>query len=490
MKYPALKLLTVVCAVVLFSACKKEVVPAPSNPYPENDYTRATGALPDDPAMVAKVPVIMSAGFLKDKQNLESAMAANRPRKDGTAPLVTITSPSNGSVVSGTVTIQVAASDNIGVSSVSVSVDGVSMGTRTAAPYSFSWSASSGNHTIVATAKDGAGNTGQHSISVSDNTVAADVTAPTVSITSPANGSAVSGTVTVALAASDNVGIASVSLSVDGVLVGTLNSSPYNFSWNSSNVADGNHTLTAKALDAAGNSSTHSIMVSKNTTTLPPANLPSGFSLAMPPVQSQGTEGSCVSFAVGYAARSAEQYYKTNSSSYGFSTNTFSPEYLYNQTKVDASCTSGSSLLTALDFLKYVGICTWQSMPYSSANGCALMPSSTQNAEAANFKIASYSSIYSSDITAIKNLLYDKHPLLITVALDQSFYNAGPGFIWKSYTSTNGALHTIAICGYDDARNAVKIINSWGTGWGDAGYTWIDYDFLPTLSSHVYKMTL
>ncbi|MHA1228420.1 MAG: Ig-like domain-containing protein [Candidatus Hodarchaeales archaeon] len=44
----------------------------------------------------------------------------------------------------------------------------------------------------------------------------ADTTAPTVSITSPADGATVSGTVTVEASASDNVGVDRVEFFVDG----------------------------------------------------------------------------------------------------------------------------------------------------------------------------------------------------------------------------------------------------------------------------------
>jgi len=33
------------------------------------------------------------------------------------------------------------------------------------------------------------------------------------------------------------------------------------------------------------------------------------------------------------------------------------------------------------------------------------------------------------------------------------------------------------ICGYDDNINSFKVLNSWGSGWGNMGYIWIDYDF-------------
>lgn len=97
-----------------------------------------------------------------------------------------------------------------------------------------------------------------------------DTTAPTTSVTSPAAGSTVSGTITVTASASDDVGVAKVELYVDGALLGTDTSSPYEFSWNTTTVADGSHTLQSKAYDAAGNvgsSSSVSVTVSNSTST-------------------------------------------------------------------------------------------------------------------------------------------------------------------------------------------------------------------------------
>jgi hypothetical protein len=78
-----------------------------------------------------------------------------------------------------------------------------------------------------------------------------DTTAPTVSVTPLA--SPVSGTVTVGASASDNVGVNEVRLLVDGTLIGTDTIEPYAVAWNTTTVADGVHTLTAAASDAAGN---------------------------------------------------------------------------------------------------------------------------------------------------------------------------------------------------------------------------------------------
>src|SRR5207244_13379077 len=83
-------------------------------------------------------------------------------------------------------------------------------------------------------------------------------TPPTASLTSPASGATVSGTTTLAANASDNVAVDHVDFVVDGQTVGTATSAPYSFAWNSQSVADGTHSLAARAFDSAGNATTSS----------------------------------------------------------------------------------------------------------------------------------------------------------------------------------------------------------------------------------------
>jgi C1A family cysteine protease len=225
-----------------------------------------------------------------------------------------------------------------------------------------------------------------------------------------------------------------------------------------------------------------------DTTVITPAPLPSSYSLAMPSVRYQGTEGSCVAFAVTYA-RDCEQYYKAGAVSYNDGVNVFSPEFVFNQVRISADC-SGSAVVNSLELLKSKGVCTWQSMPYSASNGCSLLPTAAQLAEAANYKITSYSKIINSDVVAIKTMIAKNHPVIASFTIDHGFYDAYPGFIWNTLTGNSGS-HTMALCGYDDSKHAYKAINSWGTNWGDAGYIWIDYDFLPVAASYyTYVMTL
>src|SRR3989475_10710570 len=84
-----------------------------------------------------------------------------------------------------------------------------------------------------------------------------DTTPPTVSMTAPAAGSTVAGTVTVSATATDNVGVAGGQFKLDGAnLAAEVTAAPYSTTWNTIPAANGSHTLTAVARDAAGNTAT------------------------------------------------------------------------------------------------------------------------------------------------------------------------------------------------------------------------------------------
>lgn len=91
-------------------------------------------------------------------------------------------------------------------------------------------------------------------------TPVADVTPPTVSISSPANGATVSGTVNVTATASDNVGVTKVDFYVDGALKSTTTVSPFTLALNTTTLLNGSHTLQAKAFDAAANQASSALV--------------------------------------------------------------------------------------------------------------------------------------------------------------------------------------------------------------------------------------
>src|SRR5207249_3096066 len=183
-----------------------------------------------------------------------------------------ITAPANGASVAGTtVVVSATASDNVGVVGVQFKLDGANLGPEdTASPYTFSWNTttvSNGVHSLTAVARDAAGNqTTSAAISVTVNNP--DTVPPTVSVTSPASGATVSGTITISAAASDNIAVVGVQFKLDGANLGAEDTvSPYSISWNTTTVSNGVHSLSAVARDAAGNQTTSAtVSVSASTT--------------------------------------------------------------------------------------------------------------------------------------------------------------------------------------------------------------------------------
>ena len=80
-------------------------------------------------------------------------------------------------------------------------------------------------------------------------------------MTQPLDGATVSGTVTVTADASDNLGVAGVQFKLDGANLGTESTAaPHSLSWSTGTAANGAHALSAVARDAAGNSTTSSLV--------------------------------------------------------------------------------------------------------------------------------------------------------------------------------------------------------------------------------------
>jgi subtilisin family serine protease len=206
------------------------------------------------------------------------AAKAYQTSTDTTAPVASIAAPLANSTVSGVVGVNVNASDNVGVARVDLTVNGTVVATDTTAPFSFSWNSAgvaNGMANLVAVAHDAAGNIGrsttvavnvanQSTTTTTPSPSGTDTTPPVVKISNPVAGS-VSGTVSVSVNASDNAGAAGIStvLKIDGVTFAQGSGGTLGYSWNTRKMSAGQHVLTAVARDAAGNSSTTSVTVTK-----------------------------------------------------------------------------------------------------------------------------------------------------------------------------------------------------------------------------------
>lgn len=193
----------------------------------------------------------------------------------------------------------------------------------------------------------------------------------------------------------------------------------------------------------------------------------------------QGRANSCTSWAVAYAARS---YYTLTRENRDIQRpeNLPSPNYVYTlarQINNQPVCHSGSSLLATVEVLKH-GALSLAQYPYHS-DDCEAPPSAEVVRTANDFKVRGMRLLNVKRLDDVKGALAQSNPVIIEFHASSSFqqhrgdsvyHDAAPEF-------TPGDLwHAMTLVGYDEKRQAFRVINSWGRGWGDGGYAWIDYD--------------
>ena len=155
--------------------------------------------------------------------------------KRGEQHTVNITNPADGSTVSGTVSV----TTSTNCDEVKFYIDGTLVKDDTSSPFDYTWDTtgySNGSHTIMV--EGYVSGTLQDTDSV---TVTVQNLAYYLTITNPSEGEVVSGTVTV----TTDTNCSEVRFYIDGSLVGTDTTAPFQYSWNTENYSDGNHTVRA-----------------------------------------------------------------------------------------------------------------------------------------------------------------------------------------------------------------------------------------------------
>ena len=185
--------------------------------------------------------------------NLSANSATNTFTVDRIPPAApTIASPTSGSTTGDdTPTVSGAAEAD---STVAVTIDGAVAGTATtdgSGTWTFTTAAlADGSHTVSATATDAVGNLSPASATIN---FTVDVTAPaTPTITAPSSGS-ITADNTPAISGTSEAG-ATVTVSIDGAAAGTATANGSGvWTFGSTTLADGPHTVSATATDAVGN---------------------------------------------------------------------------------------------------------------------------------------------------------------------------------------------------------------------------------------------
>jgi len=234
--------------VALIMAVNDELVPS--------DVESILESTADDLGLTGWDP---SFGFGRVNATAAVQAALVTRSRDESPPEAFITAPTDEANLAGWVAVEVAASDESGVSRVELYAENTLVGTDLTAPYQFSWDSTQspdGATTLTASAFDEAGNRGRSA----PVTVTIDNTPPTVTILNPADGASVRGCVSLSAIASNDAAVTSLTITVDGEPMCAGSGTSVSCDWKTHNLR-GRHTITARAADRMGNAAAQSISV-------------------------------------------------------------------------------------------------------------------------------------------------------------------------------------------------------------------------------------
>lgn len=203
-----------------------------------------------------------------------------------------------------------------------------------------------------------------------------------------------------------------------------------------------------------------------------PVALPAEFVQPMPAVKNQLHIGSCGAF--GTIAALEYEYAKQ-----GLALD-LSEEYQYAVTRelMATLCQdSGSYPREAMRAATEYGALTEADVPYLSRDLC-WNPGDLEDANAKRYRALEYFKVGPSR-EAIKAALYgtngsDGHVIAYCTLVYANFGTDSQGYLHNSGASAVGA-HWMDAIGFSEGRQAWRVRNSWGSGWGDGGYAWIRY---------------
>jgi hypothetical protein len=208
-----------------------------------------------------------------------------------------------------------------------------------------------------------------------------------------------------------------------------------------------------------------------------------------PPPGDQGGQGSCTGWAVAYGlksylARVSHRWDLVAGAGVNYG-HVFSPAYVYNSTKTKES---GVTLADTLTFIRDRGVTTWAEFPYDPSD-TARVPGEDLQPAASRWRIKSWEAL-NINLLDIKQQIAQGRPVVIGAAISRNFKDGklDPGAIWTKPGQPLEA-HAMLLVGYDDDKRAFKLMNSWGTGWGEAGYAWLAYPILGKVVREAYVVT-
>jgi hypothetical protein len=184
----------------------------------------------------------------------------------------------------------------------------------------------------------------------------------------------------------------------------------------------------------------------------------------------QGQVGACAAWAMTY--EKAYRIYTSMARPTTPDATRQSPEFIFSAL-TSGRCQGGIALPNALRFMKSVGSVSWDELPYSDSrcDDWRSVTASAQNKSSSSYRLSSDGDALVDDL---RNNIVSGNPVILAIEVCPEFYTPNQGRILEAKSGVCSA-HAVLGVGYDDTIGAVRILNSWGTGWGDNGLAWMDY---------------
>ena len=155
---------------------------------------------------------------------------------------------------------------------------------------------------------------------------------------------------------------------------------------------------------------------------------------------------------------------------------------------------SGAQIRDGMKSIGNLGVCNETDWPYIE-NEFAQKPFATCYASALNHTAISYQSV-TQDLNQMKSCLAEGYPFVMGFTVYESFESATVASTGTLQMPVAGETvvggHAVLVVGYDDAQSRFIVRNSWGAGWGMAGYYTMPYEYLTDedLSSDFWTIRL
>lgn len=209
-------------------------------------------------------------------------------------------------------------------------------------------------------------------------------------------------------------------------------------------------------------------------------------SAKLPQAGDQGKQNSCTAWALAYAVKSFQE---NREHGWGLDeTHLFSPAFIYNQ--INNGNDLGADLADAMEFLQVHGTAPLAMMAYDE-NDFRSQPDDQLKSLAKGFRALGYRRIDEKNVALIKSYLAAGEPVIIVLEMYKNFLKSGmirAKNVYRERIGDSLGHHALVAVGYDNAKSAIKLLNSWGTRWGENGYGWIDEKFFPEVVKRAYLL--